>query len=348
MSQSIQQLKAALRETVRAQARAVSPGERASASAQICLRLQQQAVWRGAATILFFAPLPEEPDVRPLLAQALAEGKRAALPRYAPTQDIYEVCQINDPQRDLRAGRFGLFEPLSACPSLDLKQLDLTLVPGVAFALNGNRLGRGKGYYDRLLEKIPGCKCGVAFDWQLRLTFPRKRTMFVSIAYLTPTRWQEVRPARGFEMSLLENPICWDRRIRRRRVVGYWLLRWKERNMRAAVALQEKSILESRPPPSRTIAREARLQANEERAETPPRHRERPSPTAATRCRSGKAPGRTGDPDQSPVAEHGRRGEVPARSTAGMPAENAGTRPPTSGTGWLMKQRRRTLRPWPN
>jgi 5-formyltetrahydrofolate cyclo-ligase len=197
MSQSIQQLKAALRETVRAASRAVSADERAVASAQICLRLQQQTVWRNARTILFYAPMPEEPDVRPLLAQALAEGKRAALPRYAPRDDTYEACQISDAGRDLQAGRFGLLEPVTACTSLDLKQLDLTLVPGVAFSLNGKRLGRGKGYYDRLLEKIPGCKCGVVFDWQLTVDIPTEGHDVSLDCILTPTHWQEAAGTRA-------------------------------------------------------------------------------------------------------------------------------------------------------
>lgn len=198
MSQSIQQLKAALRETVRAETRAASPDARAAASAQICLRLTQHAVWRDARTILFFAPLPEEPDVWPLLRQALAEGKRAALPRYSAGDDTYEACQVNDAERDLRTNRYGLPEPVATCLSLDPKQLDLTLVPGVAFALNGSRLGRGKGYYDRLLEKIPGCKCGVAFDWQLKVDIPMEGHDVRLNCILTPTRWQEVEARARF------------------------------------------------------------------------------------------------------------------------------------------------------
>jgi 5-formyltetrahydrofolate cyclo-ligase len=191
MSQSIQQLKAALRETVRAEARTFSAQERAAASAQICLRLPQQPVWQEARTILFFAPLPEEPDIWPLLGQALAEGKRVGLPRYTAAVDAYEACQVSDAKRDLRPGRFGLSEPVTACAVLDLKQLDLTLVPGVAFALNGSRLGRGKGYYDRLLEKISGCKCGVAFDWQLQVDIPTEGHDVRVNCILTPTRWHE-------------------------------------------------------------------------------------------------------------------------------------------------------------
>src|SRR5207342_2860520 len=111
--------------------------------------------------------------------------------RYVVAGDTYEVCQVSDAQHDLQPGRFGLPEPVTACSSLDLKQLDLTLVPGVAFALNGNRLGRGKGYYDRLLEKIPGCKCGVAFDWQLKVDIPTEGHDVRLNCILTPTRWQE-------------------------------------------------------------------------------------------------------------------------------------------------------------
>jgi ribonucrease Y len=73
------------------------------------------------------------------------------------------------------------------------------------------------------------------------------------------------RPARGFEMSLLENPyLLATVAFAGGAVVGYWLLRWKDRNVRAAVAIQEKSILEDARRQADTVAREARLQGNEE------------------------------------------------------------------------------------
>src|SRR5439155_16893059 len=64
--------------------------DRAAASAQICQRLQEQAVWKEARSILFYHPMPDEPDVHPLFASALAEGKTAVLPRYSTVRGDYE------------------------------------------------------------------------------------------------------------------------------------------------------------------------------------------------------------------------------------------------------------------
>lgn len=63
-------------------------------------------------------------------------------------------------------------EPLANCEEIPLNKFDLVLVPGVAFDLHGNRLGRGRGFYDRILEATSGIKCGVAYDFQLLEAIP--------------------------------------------------------------------------------------------------------------------------------------------------------------------------------
>jgi 5-formyltetrahydrofolate cyclo-ligase len=63
-------------------------------------------------------------------------------------------------------------EPAAGCVEIPLEKFDLVLVPGVAFDLSGNRLGRGKGFYDQLLAKISGVKCGVGYDFQLLEKIP--------------------------------------------------------------------------------------------------------------------------------------------------------------------------------
>ncbi len=185
-------LKAELRRKLRSEAGRFSAAERAAASLQICQRLKEQPVWKQAKAILFFSPLPDEPDIHPLLLEALAAGKAAVLPRYSAGQGHYEACQVRDLDRELQTGAFGVREPVSACPIFDLKKLDLALVPGVGFVFDGFRLGRGKGYYDRLLAETAGFKCGVAFDWQLAVDIPAEPHDIRLDGILTPTRWHEV------------------------------------------------------------------------------------------------------------------------------------------------------------
>ena len=73
---------------------------------------------------------------------------------------------------DIVTGKFGVREPAAHCAEIPLEKFDLVLVPGMAFDLRGNRLGRGRGFYDRLLENISGVKCGVGYDFQLLENIP--------------------------------------------------------------------------------------------------------------------------------------------------------------------------------
>ena len=80
-------------------------------------------------------------------------------------------------------------EPKQDCPEVPLKQLDFIVVPGVAFSLDGRRLGRGRGFYDRLLASVRGIKCGVAFDEQIVDAIPADGQDIRLDYILTPTRW---------------------------------------------------------------------------------------------------------------------------------------------------------------
>ena len=163
--------------------------ERHDASLRLCERLAQNPLWQRSQCVLLFTPLPDEPDLSTLLASALATGKLVALPRHVPATDAYEAALIRHPATDLRPGKFGVLEPSTACATLPLMQLDLLLVPGIGFDVLGRRLGRGKGYYDRLLSQTPSIKCGVAFDWQMVEQLPAE-THDVPMNYLaTPARW---------------------------------------------------------------------------------------------------------------------------------------------------------------
>ena len=92
------------------------------------------------------------------------------------------------------SGRFGVREPGADCPLISLNQLDLILVPGVTFDLTGHRLGRGKGFYDRLLAGFCGHKCGVAFEAQIVAAVPAEPHDVLVNSILTPTRWHLCRP----------------------------------------------------------------------------------------------------------------------------------------------------------
>ncbi|MGA2854718.1 MAG: 5-formyltetrahydrofolate cyclo-ligase [Verrucomicrobiota bacterium] len=154
-----------LRRQIRAALEKISPAVRAVESIDLCDRLEAQL--RSAHTILFFAPLADELDVWPLLEKFLAAGKICALPFFDASTQSYSARQVQNLASDISTGKFGIREPVANCPEIPLEKFDLILVPGVAFDWNGNRLGRGRGFYDRLLKQVSGLKCGVGYDFQL-------------------------------------------------------------------------------------------------------------------------------------------------------------------------------------
>ena len=177
-----------LRQRIRATLRGLPATERHALSLQLCDQLRPRAVWQSARAILFFAPLPDEPDITPLFDEVWAAGRTLALPRFDSTSDSYLPCRVAH-RAELAPGRFGVLEPRPACPLIPLNQLDFIFVPGVAFDLEGRRLGRGKGFYDRLLAGVRGHKCGVALDAQIVTEVPEEPHDVRVDSILTPTRW---------------------------------------------------------------------------------------------------------------------------------------------------------------
>jgi 5-formyltetrahydrofolate cyclo-ligase len=184
--------KAALRAEMRAVLKAISHAERKAASHTICNRLAEQGIWKSAQVVLLFAPMSSEPDIWPLAKIAVAAGKTVALPRFVPAKQHYEAAIVQDEARDLIEGQFGIREPAATCSVADLKRLDLVLVPGLAFDWHGRRLGRGRGFYDRLLAEVSGKTCGIAFDSQMVNAIPVEPHDVPLNCILTPSHWLEV------------------------------------------------------------------------------------------------------------------------------------------------------------
>ena len=192
MPESIPELKASLRERLRAELNELTRAQKEDAAVEICARLIQQAEWIRARSVLLFSPLSDEPNVRPLLHAALGSGKLTALPRFNPATGTYEAAVVSDSAKDFVEGKYGIMEPVPSCGLMELNRLDLALVPGLAFDWHGRRLGRGKGFYDRLLAKVSGTTCGVAFDQQMVATLPVEPHDVRLNRILTPSHWLEL------------------------------------------------------------------------------------------------------------------------------------------------------------
>lgn len=109
--------------------------------------------------------MPDEVPTQGLLDELVSEGKTVLLPRVISDTEM-EVRRYTG-KEDLRKGAFGIMEPTGTLFT-DYERIDVAIVPGVAFDRDGHRLGRGKGYYDRFLSKVPLVyKIGVCFPSRL-------------------------------------------------------------------------------------------------------------------------------------------------------------------------------------
>ncbi len=127
----------------------LDPEVRQERSRSLVARLTELPAWTAARRVLLFAPLPVEPDIDPLWTMGALEGKECAYPRVeGMVTRLYYVHGL----AELEPTRWGLREPpMLAAREADVVDFDLVLVPGLAFDAQGGRLGRGGGFYDRLL-----------------------------------------------------------------------------------------------------------------------------------------------------------------------------------------------------
>jgi 5-formyltetrahydrofolate cyclo-ligase len=179
--------KSLVRQQVEAVLQQLSPEDRESQSRLLCALLEAQPFWGSARSIMAFAPMAGEADIWSAVLSALHQGKTIALPRYDRQNRQYGVFLVRDSENDIVTGYYGIREPAPHCPAAP-NLLDLILVPGVAFDPTGCRLGRGKGFYDRLLSTWRGYTCGVCYHEQIVERIPVEPHDVQLNCILTPTR----------------------------------------------------------------------------------------------------------------------------------------------------------------
>ena len=172
-----------LRKQVAALFKARDKQELARLSEKVTAKTEQCAWFSEARKIACFYSLDDEVNTH------------AFIEKWAEAKDIYLPIILDDCRMELRrftpAGeisfnRYNIAEPSdgSCCRS---EEIDLFLIPGVAFDRSLHRLGRGKGYYDRLLQSASTKKIGLCFDFQLFDTVPSDVHDIAMDAILTPS-----------------------------------------------------------------------------------------------------------------------------------------------------------------
>lgn len=131
-------------------------------SLNIIKTLQSHVLYQNSQKTLFYYPIKNEVDLLPLLQKN--DGKTKLLPKIR--NNCLSIHKISN-EKDLVDGVYNTKEPHELCEMVEEQEIDLILVPGIVFDKKGNRLGYGKGYYDRLLKTLSCPKIGLAFEQQI-------------------------------------------------------------------------------------------------------------------------------------------------------------------------------------
>lgn len=140
-----------------------------SLSLSICEQLEESTQYQKASNILFYLPIKNEVDVTPLLEKHL-RTKNILLPKL-DANDYIEVKKIST-LSDIENGKYDIPEPKESCENFPPEKIELILIPGVAFDLNGNRVGYGMGCYDGLIPKTSCPKIALAYNFQILENVP--------------------------------------------------------------------------------------------------------------------------------------------------------------------------------
>lgn len=133
-------------------------------SISVIKRLMASPKMKSANTVLMYYSLNDEVDTHDAVDRVLEQGKIVLLPKVISDTEM-ELRRYTGPE-DLQDGFFNIMEPSGELFE-DYAGIDLAVIPGMAFDSRNNRLGRGKGYYDRMLPKLVNAyKMGVCFDFQ--------------------------------------------------------------------------------------------------------------------------------------------------------------------------------------
>lgn len=169
MPDSISDLKRQLRLQCRERRKLLGRQARDLASQAICGQIEIWQTFQDSDAILTYLPMRGEVDLRPLLEHH--PGKRWVVPRVIPAEDYRMTFHPYDPAHLIRH-EFGMLEPAAYLPEVPPGQVELALVPGLAYDRHGWRLGYGGGYFDRFLKDFTETSLGVIYQALLFESIP--------------------------------------------------------------------------------------------------------------------------------------------------------------------------------
>ena len=196
---SLMETKSRLRAALDMRRKALCPADVEIASARICGWLVDFAVVDSARWVAVYAATPGEVNLQQWIEYRQKCEKGVLLPRFDSLRGDYTLAPVRDWEQDTVVGKFGIREARPEVASVAWETLAdgdvIWFVPGLGFDRSGRRLGRGRGYYDRLLLGVGGLKIGVALDWQIVPEIPAEAHDIRMDLIVTETELVRCRPA---------------------------------------------------------------------------------------------------------------------------------------------------------
>ena len=162
-------MKAELRKQVLHEMKAISQEQKQFIDQALTEQLLQHPFYQEAKVIATYLSFPHEFQTQELIEQALRDCKKVLIPKTYPKGRMDFV--VYDPQQLVKTS-FGLLEPQGDLEVVDVSQIDLIHVPGLAFTTEGYRIGYGGGYYDRYLKHFSGNTLSTVYPCQIRDFIP--------------------------------------------------------------------------------------------------------------------------------------------------------------------------------
>lgn len=155
-----------LRKQMKTRLEQLSDEKRVKYTGQLAEQLSNLVEWQQAKTIGITISIPPEISTYSIIELAWQEGKKVAVPKCYPKEKTMEFKFISSFDQ-LESVYSGLLEPVNGTETTAVNEMDLIIVPGLAFTKEGHRLGFGGGYYDRFLTTYKGNTLALAFPFQL-------------------------------------------------------------------------------------------------------------------------------------------------------------------------------------
>ncbi len=169
-------MKHKIRREIRDKIKSYSELEKSHKSDIIKDKLFKEEEFKKAKVVMFYVSLKDEVNTISMIDETIKAGKRVCVPVILKEDKRLIAGEIKDRVKDLESQHFGIYQPKEGrVKEVPLEDIDLVVVPGIAFDKTNMRLGRGHGYYDRFLCGLPNKTktIGLAFDFQVVENLPK-------------------------------------------------------------------------------------------------------------------------------------------------------------------------------